>query len=43
VELNEAERLPAQVDVPRPPTFERARGALRERRGHYHLLGRDQD
>ena len=36
VELIERHRLPAEVTVLRPPTFDALREHLRERPGHYH-------
>ncbi|EGJ51770.1 tetratricopeptide repeat protein [Desulfocurvibacter africanus] len=38
VELIEKHRLPAHVHVLRPPTVDRLREHLRERRDHYHIL-----
>ena len=38
VELVENQRLPAHVELLRPPTFERLRAHLRERHGFYHIL-----
>ncbi len=38
VELIEKERLPAQVDLLRPPTFDQLREHLRRRPGYYHIL-----
>ena len=38
VELIEKDRLPAQVDLLRPPTFDQLREHLRRRPGYYHIL-----
>ena len=38
VELIEKEKLPAQVELLRPPTFENLREHLREHPGFYHIL-----
>src|SRR5712691_1213534 len=38
VELIEKEKLPAYVELLRPPTFDRLREHLRERSGFYHIL-----
>jgi hypothetical protein len=38
VELIERERLPASVDLLRPPTFEQLRKHLREHPSYYHIL-----
>jgi tetratricopeptide (TPR) repeat protein len=38
VELIEHQKLPATVELLRPPTFDRLREHLLERRGHYHIL-----
>jgi tetratricopeptide (TPR) repeat protein len=38
VELIEAEKVPARVDLLRPPTFDQLRRHLRERPGYYHIL-----
>ena len=38
LELIERERLPANIDMLRPPTFEQLRRCLSERKGHYHIV-----
>jgi hypothetical protein len=38
VELIRSQRLPAHVEVLRPPTFDRLREHLRAKPGHYHVL-----
>lgn len=38
VELIEREKLPASVELLRPPTFDHLREHLREHPGHYHIL-----
>ena len=38
VELIEKHKLPAQVDLLRPPTFDQLREHLRKRPGYYHIL-----
>jgi tetratricopeptide (TPR) repeat protein len=38
VELIEQEKLPASVEVLRPPTFDQLRAHLRKRQGYYHIL-----
>ncbi len=38
VELIERRKLPAEVEVLRPPTFERLRERLREKPGRFHIL-----
>ena len=38
IELIEKQKLPAHVDLLRPPTFDQLGKQLRERRGYYHIL-----
>jgi len=38
IELIEKQKLPAHVDLLRPPTFDQLRQQLRERPGYYHIL-----
>jgi tetratricopeptide (TPR) repeat protein len=38
VELIEKEKLPASVELLRPPTFDQLRARLREKKGFYHLV-----
>jgi hypothetical protein len=38
LELLEKERLPARIDMLRPPTFEQLQKVLHERQGYYHIV-----